>query len=83
MAFLPMYQRLAELWTVMQRRQLTDNEKTEMDQCLKLNAKLCWDMAYLENISLMASITADVEWQHEICQEIESLQLGQDKKPGR
>lgn len=83
MAFLPMYQRLAELWTVMQQRQLTADEKIEMDQCLKLNAKLCWDMAYLENVSLMASITADVEWQHEICLKIESLQLGQDKKPWR
>ncbi|WP_240419208.1 DUF7667 family protein [Paenibacillus periandrae] len=83
MAFLPMYQRLAELWTVKQQRQLTADEKIEMDQCLKLNAKLCWDMAYLENVSMMASLTADVEWQHEICLEIESLQLGQDKKPGR
>ncbi|NHN33680.1 hypothetical protein G9U52_28085 [Paenibacillus sp. S3N08] len=79
---LPVYQRLAELWTTMQCRQLTDYEKMEMDQCLKLNAKLCWDMAYLENISLMASLTADIDWQHEICQEIESLQLGQNKKPG-
>ncbi|WP_455749712.1 DUF7667 family protein [Paenibacillus chitinolyticus] len=31
-------------------------------------------MAYLENCSLMASMTSDTNWQHEICLDVDTLQ---------
>jgi hypothetical protein len=78
---LPIHQRLAELWTHNKRRPLTPEEMMEVQHCLAENAKYCWKMAYLENASLMASMTGDVDWQHEVCREID--QLPQKKKPGR
>lgn len=78
----PFQWRLAELWVVNKRRELTPEEMTEFQHCLSLNAKYCWEMAYLENMSLMASLINDVDWQHEICLEIDHLELtGKRKKP--
>jgi hypothetical protein len=79
---LPIHQRLAELWTINKRRQLTPAEMGEVQHCLAENVKYVWRMAYLENASLMASMTADMDWQHEICREIDELQDGNRKKPG-
>ncbi|BCJ86433.1 DUF7667 family protein [Effusibacillus dendaii] len=67
-------QRLAELWTINKKRPLTEDEMKEMEQCLEANAKRAWKLATLENLSLVASMTNDMEWQHEICAEIEKLE---------
>lgn len=80
---LPIHQRLAELWTANKRRQLTPEEMSEVQHCLSENSKYCWKVAYLENASLMASMTNDVDWQHEVCREIDELNEGKIKKPGR
>jgi hypothetical protein len=72
---LPIHQRLAELWTINKRRPLTPDEMKEVQHCLAENAKYCWKMAYLENMSLMASMTNDVDWQHEICKEIDEFKI--------
>lgn len=82
---LPIHQRLAELWTLNKRRKLTSEEMSEVSNCLDANAKHVWQMAYLENLSLMASMTNDVDWQHEICREIDQLDAPpiKKKKPGR
>lgn len=83
MGVMPIHQRIAELWTLNKRRQLTPDEMTEMQHCLAENAKYVWKMAYLENLSLMASMTKDTDWQHEVCLEIDYLQAGiTTKKPG-
>ncbi|MEB3103116.1 DUF7667 family protein [Ferviditalea candida] len=80
----PFHQRLAELWTLNKRRPLTPEEMTEVQHCLSLNTKYVWEMAYLENMSLIASMTNDVDWQHEICIEIDRIEFGEKKKkPGR
>lgn len=76
----PAHRRLAELWTFGQKRELSPEERTEMEHCLRANAKLCWDMACLENASLLASMVGDTDWQHDICQKIEALPW-QAKKP--
>jgi hypothetical protein len=72
---LGIHQRIAELWSASKRRTLTDQEVMEFDQCHAVNAKFCWKMAYLENMSLLASLTNDVDWQHEICRDIEAMEL--------
>ncbi|WP_431785839.1 DUF7667 family protein [Paenibacillus lactis] len=50
---LPVHQRMAELYTINQLRQLTDEELTEMAMCLKINAKHCWEIAYYQNMAFM------------------------------
>ena len=83
MGMMPIHQRIAELWTVNKRRPLTPDEMAEMQHCLTENAKLAWKIAHLENLSLMASMTNDMEWLHDICREIDDLQAGiKTKKPG-
>jgi hypothetical protein len=63
------------------RRELTEPELTEMEQCMQVNVKLCWEMAYLENASLMASMSGDIDWQHEVCREIDEFPY-KTKRPG-
>ena len=76
----PAHQRMAELWTIGRTRRLTPEEQTELDQCMQVNAKLCWEMACLENLSLLASMTHDTDWQHDICRQIEEFPW-QAKRP--
>lgn len=68
------YQRMAELWTLKQQRTLTDEEYTEFVHCLNANARHYWRLAELENLSLMASMTSDIDWLHDICARIDKLQ---------
>jgi len=77
----PVHLRLAELWTFSVKRKLTPSEQTELEQCMQVNAKICWEMAYLENASLMASMTRDTDWQHEICRQIDEYPY-RAKQPG-
>lgn len=80
---LTFHERAAELWCINKRRMLTTEEMTELGQCLHLNAKYVFEMAYLSNLSLLASMSNNVDWLHEICVEIEEVQLtGKRKKPG-
>lgn len=76
----PAHRRMAELWTINRKRKLTQEEQTELDQCLQVNAKLCWEMACLENASLLASMTRDTDWQHDICRQIDGFPW-QAKRP--
>jgi hypothetical protein len=71
MKLMPIYERMAELRIIQKRRKLTDSERLEMEHCLDVNADHCLRLAQLYNLSLMASMTDDKEWQHELCQEIE------------
>ncbi|GFN34020.1 DUF7667 family protein [Paenibacillus xylaniclasticus] len=71
MKLMPIYERMAELRIIQKRRKLTDTERLELDHCLDVNADHCLRLAQLYNWSLMASMTEDKEWQHELCQEIE------------
>ncbi|MFD2612639.1 DUF7667 family protein [Paenibacillus gansuensis] len=68
------HQRLAELWTVRKEREWSKEEQREFDLCLDANSNYAWKLIQLENLSLMASMTRDFDWLHEICQDIERLQ---------
>lgn len=83
MAIDALSQRIAELWTLQKGRKLTDPETTEFAHCMNAFTKHWWELAYLKNLSLMASMTNDVPWQHEVCLEMDDLQQGiKRKKPG-
>ncbi|WP_425414010.1 DUF7667 family protein [Paenibacillus daejeonensis] len=72
-AILPIHERLAELWILRGTRELTDSERMDMEHCLAVNASYCRELANLRNMSLLASMTGDENWQYEICSEIERL----------
>lgn len=82
MSILPIHQRLAQLWTIQSRRELTADEFQEIEHCLTVNASYCWNIALLENMSLLASMTRDDAWLHDICRELEQLQ-GDQPRPQR
>ena len=67
----PVHQRLAELWMLQKVRQLTEDEQTEMITCLDWNMNYCWKYALLANYSVMADMTNDFNWQHDICGELD------------
>ncbi|CAG7635403.1 hypothetical protein ACFQI7_06590 [Paenibacillus allorhizosphaerae] len=71
---LSVHWRLAELWTLQQQRELTDIERSEMSACLHYNAEYARKLASLYNWSMVASMTGDTEWQHEICRQIDKLE---------
>ncbi|QGQ98372.1 hypothetical protein EHS13_27545 [Paenibacillus psychroresistens] len=72
---MPVHQRMAELWTEQKTRKLTFKEIEEMEMCLEANANYARKLASLYNLSLMASMTKDWDWQHEICADIDRLEL--------
>ncbi|WP_342770021.1 DUF7667 family protein [Paenibacillus cellulosilyticus] len=65
--------RMAEICTVNKTRELRHDEIEELDHCLQQNANYIWEMLRLKNLSLMASMINDTEWQHELCREIDEL----------
>lgn len=70
----PVHQRMAELWTISRGRKLTDAEARELDMCLEANASDVWRRIRLENLSLIASMVNDTDWQHDICGDMEDAQ---------
>ncbi|MFK7695908.1 hypothetical protein [Paenibacillus sp. HJGM_3] len=75
----PIIQRIAQLRAAQKRGGLDPVQTKEMDLCLDWIENQCWTQALLCNFSLMASMTNDMDWQHEICHDIDS---GTRKKPG-
>jgi hypothetical protein len=67
------HQRMAELWTINRQRELTQEEMTELLHCLAANVQRAWEIAKLKNLSLLAHMTNDTEWQHELCAKLEKL----------
>jgi hypothetical protein len=67
----PVHQRMAELHILHKKRPLTESEEKELYQCMEANANKAWKLAQLKNLSLLASITNDTQWQHEICAQID------------
>jgi hypothetical protein len=65
------HQRLAELWLLQKQRELTKKEQEEVVHCMDANMHKAWKLSKLKNMSLMASMTNDTEWQHELCMRIE------------
>lgn len=62
-----------KLCIVEKYRKLTLKEQFEKKESLKFLEARAWKKAQLENMSLMAHMTDDWEWQHEICANLEKL----------
>jgi hypothetical protein len=74
--------RLAELWLLQQSRGLSEEEISEMNCCLKLNANYAHKLAEKYNLGLMASMSNDWDWLHEVSAEIDKLEsIYNSKKP--
>jgi hypothetical protein len=82
---MPYHVRLAELFLLQKQRQLTDVEVLDMTHCLAANAKYCWDLVVLQNLSYAAYAAGDMEWLHNICAQIDALEEKQPtiKRPDR
>ena len=62
---MPVHERLAELWTIREQRRLTAEEQSDFEHCLAVKtAAQVRKLASLYNLSLLASMTDDHEWQH-------------------
>lgn len=66
--------RFIELSIAERYRKLTRLEWYEKRECLKYLENRQWKLAKLKNLSLMASMTDDTDWQHAVCAEIEKVQ---------
>ena len=69
----PIHIRMAELRSVQQLRQLTAQERIELEQCLDANIAMCWKLAKYENFFSLAYATKDVEWMHESSAKLDEL----------
>ncbi|MEK3814229.1 DUF7667 family protein [Bacillus sp. FSL K6-1284] len=67
------HQRLAELWSLSKQRRLTAEEMSEFRICLDANLNKCWKVAALKNQSLIAHMTKDDDWQHDVCSQLEEV----------
>jgi hypothetical protein len=67
--------RLAELWTIQLKRELSENELEEMKLCMQLNASFAYKMADLYNLALIANMTDDIDYLHEVCSSIDKLEI--------
>src|SRR5690606_32181201 len=63
-------ERFIELLVIESYRPLNDSEIKELQESFEYLKQRQWQ---LKNMSLMAHMTNDTEWQHEICAEIEKL----------
>lgn len=72
----PVVDRFVELMVVESYRPLNNQELVELAESfeyLKRRQERLWT---LKNLSLLAHMTNDTEWQHEICAEIERVEKG-------
>lgn len=69
---MPAHWRLAELTA---KVVLTEDEEIEMALILRFNRDCAWKLAELYNWSLMATMIDDINWQHEICAQIDRLEI--------
>lgn len=83
MGVMPYHVRLAELFLLQKQRQLTDAEVLDLTHCMAANAKYCWDLVALQNMSFAAYQAGDMQWLHDICEQIDALEEGNIKRPDR
>jgi hypothetical protein len=62
---------LAQLNNIRKKRKLTNLEIIRLTECLNWIEQYFWDHALLANLSLMAHMSDDIDWQHDICRSME------------
>lgn len=66
-------ERFIELSILGRHRKLSVTEKQEMQESIRFLENLEWQKAKLKNLSLVASMTDDIDWQHKLCSQLEKL----------
>ena len=66
-------ERFIELVVTQHYRPLTETERKELIESYQWLVNRQWRVAKLKNLSLVAYMSGDTEWQHEICRELERL----------
>lgn len=69
-------ERFIELVITQHYRPLTETERKELIESYQWLVNRQWRVAKLKNLSLVAYMSGDTEWQHEICAELERLEGG-------
>ena len=72
----PVVDRFVELMVVESYRPLSNQELVELAESFEYLKHRQWKLWKLKNMSLVAHMTNDTEWQHEICAEIERVEKG-------
>lgn len=72
---LGIHDRLAELWTIQKKRSLSELEMKEWVECLNFHENYFRKLSKLKNLSYAAYLVNDIDWQHEICANIEKLDM--------
>ncbi|MBT2287962.1 hypothetical protein J7E73_02225 [Paenibacillus albidus] len=54
---------------------LTDAHGPELQQCMAVNARYCWDTLKLRQLSNLAAATQDTQWLNELRIREEALRL--------
>lgn len=65
--------RFIELSILERHRKLSVTEKQEMQESIRFLENLEWKKSKLKNLSLLASMTNDTDWQHELCADLEKF----------
>jgi hypothetical protein len=77
-AITAVHRRLAELADKAKRlggyANLSEAEQVELSHCLHANANLVYRYDVLTTLSWIAHEVNDVEWQHDICRQIDELE---------
>ncbi len=69
----PVAERFIELSVLKKHRRLTLSESMEYNESFKHLEKREWRKSKLKELSYLASVTNDTDWQHEICSKLEQL----------
>ena len=75
MKIYPFHLRMAELYLKGKTETLTTKEIKEMFKCHEANVDMCYKIGNLYELSYQASMTNDSEWLHDICRQIQAIEL--------
>lgn len=64
--------RLAHLWHIKKQREWTEEEEKDYNVCMDANLNKAMRLQRLKNLSLVASMTNDSEWNMDICRQIDN-----------
>ncbi|OMD93010.1 hypothetical protein BSK49_01095 [Paenibacillus odorifer] len=70
----PIHRRLAALTFKSESKPLTEAEKVELFQCLKVNAQIVYQLDKYKSLSYLAHETGDFDWEMDLCARIEAIE---------
>lgn len=74
LAIHPIHRRLAELQLIAEKRRWSTSELLEVTHCLRVNADLVVKLDSLKELAFQAHAIGDMDWQQDICRQIDELE---------